>query len=166
MRKAFTKPKVGARLICPEKNPLSLRAQAAPTERSSARINDSLSHERRAVAVVTPACANSVVISPLGVDAINSTLPSIKAASSGRDTSEVTPSGRAGGERGAVALAAADTAERARARRALSASPGRLPRSVLRQLDVLLMALSAYLTPEYGRMCDFVRSLGPRHLRS
>ena len=118
------------------------------------------------MAVVTPACANSVVISPLGVDAINSTLPSIKAASSGRDTSEVTPSGRAGGERGAVALAAADTAERARARRALSASPGRLPRSVLRQLDVLLMALSAYLTPEYGRMCDFVRSLGPRHLRS
>ena len=79
--------------MCPEKDTLSLRAQVATTEMSSARIGDSTSDERRAAAVVTTACANSADNSGLGVDAINSTLPSIKAASSGRDSWQATPSG-------------------------------------------------------------------------
>ena len=42
---------------------------------------------------------------------------------------------------------------------------GRVSRSVLRPLDVLLMALSACFMPECGHLCGFERSLGPRHLR-
>ena len=72
------------------------------------------------MAGVTTACANSVENSILGVDALNSTLPSIKAASPGRDSWEARPSRRAGGEEGAVDPAAVDATERAGARRALS----------------------------------------------
>ena len=70
----------------------------------------------------TAACTNSVKNSTLGVDAINSRLPSIKASSPGRDSWEATPSGRAGGEGGAVAPAAVDAADRTGARRALSSA--------------------------------------------
>ena len=43
---------------------------------------------------------------------------------------------------------------------------GRLSRSGLRLLDVFIVATSARLTPEYGRLCVGERSLSSRHFRS
>ena len=61
------------------------RAQAAHTERSFARNDDSLSDVGKAAAVFPTAFASSAKNPTLNVDAITSTLPFIKASSPARD---------------------------------------------------------------------------------
>ena len=113
MRTAFTKARVGALLICPEGDSFTRRAQAAPTGRSSAQMDDSRSDVRKAVAVSTTTFANYAENSLLGEDAMNSTLLFIKTSSPGCDSWEATPNGRAGGV-GVAAAPASDDGARAR----------------------------------------------------
>ena len=114
---ALTKARVGARLICPKAELLSLRAQTAPTERSSALNDDRHSGVRRAVAAATTATARSAENSTLAVVAMYWTLSVMTISSPGRYSCEATP---AGTPEAGVALAAVDIAERATAWRALS----------------------------------------------
>ena len=90
-----------------------MRVQATSTEITSAYRDASLSDERRAEAVSTTAVANAEEKSTLGADAMHATMPLKKASFPG--SWDATPFGRDEGEEAAVAPAAADATDWARA---------------------------------------------------
>ena len=92
-----------------------MRVQATSTGRGSACRDAGLSDVRRAQAVSTAAVANAVKKSTLGADAMHVTLPLKKASFPGRRRWSATSCGRVEGEGAAVALAAADATDWARA---------------------------------------------------
>ena len=91
------------------------RVQAASTERTSACRDAGLSDERRAQAVSTTAVANAEEKSTLDADAMHTTMPLKKASFPGRGRWGATPCGRGEGKGAAVAPAAADATDWARA---------------------------------------------------
>ena len=86
----------------------SMQVQAASTERASACLDAGLSHVRRAQAVSITAVANAEK-STLGADAMHATLPP------GRGRWDATPCGRDEGQGAAIAPAAADATDWAKA---------------------------------------------------
>ena len=92
-----------------------MRRQAAFTERASTCHDAGLSDVRRGEAVSTPAVANAGENSTLGADHMHATMLLKKAAPPGRGRWDATPCGRVECEGAAVAPAAADAADWARA---------------------------------------------------
>ena len=99
-----------------------MRVQAASTERASTCHDAGLSDVRRAQAVSTTAVANAEEASTLGADAMHATMPLKKASFPGRGRWDATPCGRDEGEGAAVAPAAVDATDWARACCALFAT--------------------------------------------
>ena len=98
-----------------------MRPQAASTKQFSGCSDTFISDWRRAKAILSTTFANSAENSTLcGVVAIHPTLPFTEASSPGREWWKATPGGRLEGEGAAIAPAAVDALNRARARRALS----------------------------------------------
>ena len=92
-----------------------MRVQAASTERAYACRDAGLSDVRRAQAASTTAVANAEEKSTLGADAMHATLPLKKTSFPGRGRWDATPCRRVEGPRAAVAPAAADATDWARA---------------------------------------------------
>ena len=99
-----------------------MRVQAASTEMTSACRDAGLSDARREQAISTTAVAKDEEKSILGVGAMHVTMPLKKASFPGRGRWDATPCGRDEGEGAAVAPAAADATDWARARCALFAT--------------------------------------------
>ena len=99
-----------------------MRAQAASTERTSACRDAGLCDARRVQAVFTTAVVNAEEKSTLGADAMRVTMPLKKASFPGRGRWDATPCRRDEGQGAAVAPAAADSTDWARACCALLAT--------------------------------------------
>ena len=133
-----------------------MRVQAASTERTSACRDVGLSDERRAQAVSTTAVANAEK-SALGADAMHTTMPLKKASFPGRGRWDASPCGRDEGEGAAVAPAAADATDRARACYAFFAARDASRARGLRLFDIVKPSSACY------RLVGVVeRPLGPR----
>ena len=92
-----------------------MRVQVASTERTFAYRDAGHSDARKAQAVFTTAVANAEENSTPGADAMRATMPLKKASFLGRRRWDATPWGRDEGEGAAVAPAAADATDWARA---------------------------------------------------
>ena len=121
-----------------------------------------LSDEKRVQAVSTTAVANAEELSTLGADAMHATIPLEKASFRGRGRLVATPCGPDESEGIAVPPAAADVTDWGEGLLRPLCYQGRLPRSDLRLLDILVKP-----TPACYRLVDVVESpLGPRrHVR-